>query len=255
MLNTRVVKYNRGVMSGHNKWSKIKHAKEAKDKAKGNIFSKMSRLITLAVVDGGGITDPDNNIRLRMVVDKAKVYNMPKENIERAILKGTGPGRNQIKEEIFEVFGPGKAAFIVLATTDNPNRTLSEIRNIIEKHEGKLGHKGSVLYLFNKCGLVKFHKKEISEEQVFAFADKIGAFDIDQDDEYFSVYFPFEKLGKINDYLGNSKIGIAEVDFKPQTSVPISNEQIVKKNLALVEALESLDDVQKVFSDFEICIN
>lgn len=250
MLIVVIVKYNKEVMSGHNKWSKVKRAKGIKDKVKGNVFSKMSRLITLAVIDGGEITNPENNIKLRMAVDKARVYNMPKENIERAIQKGIGPDKNQLKEEVFEVFGPGGTGFVVLVTTDNPNRTLSEIRNTVESHGAKLGNKGSVQYLFNKCGLVKFNKNDITEEEVFSFADRIGAFDIDQSEESFTVYFPFEKLGKIKEYLGGLKIGVAEVDFKPQTLLTINNENILKKNSELIEALENLEDVHKVFPDF-----
>jgi YebC/PmpR family DNA-binding regulatory protein len=136
-------------MSGHNKWSKIKRGKEAKDKVRGNTFSKLSRLITLAVLEGGGITDPNNNIKLRLAIDKAKHFNMPKENIARAVARASGPDKSQIREVIYEGFASAGVGLIIYATTDNPNRTLSEIRNILERHQGKLGTPGSVSYLFN----------------------------------------------------------------------------------------------------------
>lgn len=184
-------------MSGHSKWSKIKREKQAKDKQKGNIFSKLSRLITLAVIEGGGITDPENNIKLRLAIEKAKNLNLPKENIERAIEKGTGPESQELKEVVYEAFGPEGVSLIILATTDNMNRTLSEIRNVLELHGGKLGTQGSVLHLFKKSGLSTF-------------------------------------------------------EVMPYASVEISDKDVVKRVLGLVDAIENLDDVQKVFSNLKV---
>lgn len=238
-------------MSGHSKWSKIKRQKEATDKQKGTTFSKLSRLITLAVIEGGGIADPANNVRLRLAVEKAKQLNMPKDNIQRAIEKGIGPEKEQLKKAIYEVFAPGGVALIILATTDNVNRTLSEVRNIVESYGGKLGNQGSVLHLFKKCGLATFDLDVTNEESIFAFADKIKAFDIDKDEDYFLVYFPYEFLGTVKDYLGHLKAVAVEIVFKPQSFIEVRNSNEAKKILALVEALEDLDDVQKVFANYE----
>lgn len=236
-------------MSGHSKWSKIKREKETKDKQKSNIFSKLSHLITLAVIEGGGISDPENNIRLRLAIEKAKHLNLPKENIERAIEKGSGSHGLELKELIFEAFAPGGISLIILATSDSVNRTLSEIRNVVESHGGKMGDKGSVMYLFKKCGLVTFKAGEATEESVFNFADKIGAFDIDEDEKYFYVYIPYESLRKVKEFIGGLRADSVEIDYKPNSVVEISDEKLVKKILDFIEALDNLDDVQRVFAN------
>ncbi|MBI4008889.1 YebC/PmpR family DNA-binding transcriptional regulator [Candidatus Roizmanbacteria bacterium] len=236
-------------MSGHSKWSKIKRQKEATDKQKGTTFSKLSRLISLAVIEGGGITDPDNNVRLRFAIEKAKRSNMSKDNIDRAIQNGVAPGKNQLKETVYEVFAPSGVAMVILTTTDNANRTLSEIRNVVELHGGKLGNQGSVLYLFKKCGLAIFKTLEVTEESIFSFADKIGAFDMDKNEDYYYVYFPYEFLGKVKEYLNELDPMSVETDFKPQTLIKVEDKKKLEKISALVEALEDLDDVQKVFTN------
>jgi YebC/PmpR family DNA-binding regulatory protein len=233
-------------MSGHSKWANIKRKKAANDKVKGNVFGKMSRIITLAVIEGGGMADPDNNVKLRIAIEKAKSFNMPKENIKRAIERGSGPDKANIKEIIYEGFGPGGVAMLMQATTDNPNRTLGEIRSIMDRHEGKLGNSGSVGYLFKKCALMTFKKDSIKEEEVWEVGDKLGAFDIQDDQERFYVYFPFENLGHIKDKLEGVIYESAEVDFKPQTIIEVDSEKLAKvENLASL--LEDLDDVHKVF--------
>lgn len=239
-------------MSGHNKWSKIKKGKEIKDKQKSNVFSKLARIITLAVIEGGGIRDPENNIKLRLAIEKAKSLNFPKENIERAIEKGTGPDRQQLKEIIYEGFGPGGVALIILATTDNVNRTLGEVRHFLELQHGKLGNQGSVLYLFKKCGLATFKLSEAQEKSVTDFADKIEAFDINEDNEFYYVYFPYEHLGKVGEYLGDLKSSAVEVEYKSISSVEINDEDQAKKILDLIDVLENLDDVHKVFTNGKI---
>lgn len=239
-------------MSGHSKWANIKRKKQANDLVRGNIFSKLSRVITLSVIEGGGLTDPENNVKLRLAVEKAKSLNMPKENIKRAIDRGVGPNRDMIKEVLYEAFAPFGVALIISATTDNVNRTLSEIRNVIERHSGKLGNQGSVGYLFQKCGLIVFNKSEVNEEGVFAFADKIGASDIDQDEMHYQIYFPFENLGKIKEFINNLKYVSAEVDYKPSTLMIIDDIDKIKKITSLIDALENLDDVQKVYANFDI---
>lgn len=139
-------------MSGHSKWANIKRKKGLNDAIRSKIFAKLSRIIALSVSDGGGIVDPDNNVKLRLAIDNAKQFNMPKENIKRAIEHGAGHGRDQLKEVVYEGFAPHGVGFIIMTITDNPNRTYSEIRTRLEKHGGKLGKPGSVSYLFINKG-------------------------------------------------------------------------------------------------------
>lgn len=135
-------------MAGHSKWKQIKHKKAANDQQRAKIFSKISKLITIAVVEGGGMQDPAINVKLRLAIEKAKAANMPKDNIQRAIEKGSGPDRNNLKEVVYEGFGPQGVALVIHATTDNSNRTVGEVRSVIDKGGGKLGNQGAVSYLF-----------------------------------------------------------------------------------------------------------
>lgn len=239
-------------MSGHSKWANIKRQKQANDLVRGNLFSKLSRAITLAVIEGGGISDAEHNVKLRLAVEKARQFNMPKDNISRAIEGGAGPNKAQLKESIYEAYGPSGAAFVILVTTDNANRTLSEIRSILERHGGKLANQGSVAYLFRKCAVVVFNKSRSKEETVFGFAEEMNAFDIDEDETHFSAYIPFENLGRIKDHLHDLVYETAEIDFKPLTPFLVANEENSKKIVSLVEALEQHDDVQKVFTNADI---
>ncbi len=239
-------------MSGHSKWSQIKRKKGLKDQEKGRIFSKLAQTITIAVLEGGGATDPEHNVKLRMAIEKAKHENMPKENVQRAIEKGIGPNKENLHEIVYEGFGPGGVVFLIQATTDNSNRTHSEIKNVLERHQGKIGPQGSVIYLFKMCGIISFEKMSNKEEDVFTFSDKIHAFDIDDDDSSFTVYFPFESLGRVGDFLGELKPTPQELDYRPISTVKITNKGAIKSILNLVEALESIDEVHKVFSNFDI---
>ena len=238
-------------MSGHSKWSQIKRKKGLKDQQKGALFSKLSRLISLAVSESG-ISDPDNNIRLRMAIFQAKNANMPKENITRAIEKGSGPDKERLQELIYEGFGPSGSVFIIYTTTDNQTRTHTELKHAFEKNNGKIGSQGSVAYLFKKCGLLVINKELELEETIFKFADFINAFDIDEDQENFFIYFPFENIGKAHDNNILKTEASPELDFKPLAYVKINEEQTAKKILNLVSQLESIDDVHKVFSNFDI---
>lgn len=234
-------------MSGHSKWANIKRKKEVNDKAKSNAFSKLSRLITLAVIEGGKINDPNNNVKLRLAIDKAKTYNMPKSNIERAIEKAMGDASTSLREVIYEGFGPKGAGLILQATTDNPNRTSSEIRNTLERYGGKLGAQGSVNYLFIRCGLVTVARSAGTEEQIFALGDKLGALDIDEDETHFYIYVPFEAIGKIKVVAGDVPFN-AEIDYKPQTFIDLDSASLdVYHNM--ISALEDLDDVHRVFTN------
>lgn len=236
-------------MSGHSKWANIKRKKEANDKIKGNLFGKMSRVITLAVIEGGGITDPDLNPKLRLAIEKAQSINMPKENIKRAIERGVGPQKDQLKEVIYEGFGPYGVSLLILAATDNPNRTLSELRVNLEKNGGKLVQPGAVSYQFKKCGLIVFSKKKVDQDKIFEISDKLQAFDLEEDEEKYYIYFPYEFLGHVKEKIGDLPYDNLEIDFKPQIKIEINDEKKLEEILKLINFLESFDDIQKVFTN------
>ncbi len=239
-------------MAGHSKWSQIKRKKGLKDQQKGKIFSKLTRQITLSVLEGGGVTDPEKNLKLRIAMEQAKRENMPKENIQRAVEKGVGPDKEKLQEVLYEGFGPQGVALLVQAATDNSNRAHSEVKAVLDRFNGKIGTQGSVNYLFQKCGLITFDKTKNNEDDVFRFADNVQAQDIDADNSNITVYFPFENLGRVSTYLEGLEANPAEVDYRPLSTIKINNQQTAKKIIDLVEALESLDDVQKVYSNFDI---
>lgn len=236
-------------MSGHSKWANIKRKKEANDKVKGNIFSKLSRLVTIAVIEGGGITDPDNNLKLRLAIEKAHSFNMPKENIKRAIEKGVGPDKSKMVEIVYEAFGPYGVSLIILAHTDNQNRTLGEVKSVLDRNQGKLGSMGSVSYLFTKCGLIVINKKEVDQERLFEISEKLEALDVAEDDLKYSIYIPYSKLGHIKEALNNVNYDSAEVDYKPQNPISIEDDAKLEKISLLIEHLEALEDIQKVFAN------
>jgi len=254
MVNFLKVKYNKNYMAGHSKWANIKRKKEAEDKKRGKIFSKISRMITLAVLAGGGITDPDKNVKLRLAVEKAKEANMPKENIIRAIDRAKKPESSTLKEVIYEAFGPSGTALMIEGSSDNPNRTLSEVRNVLSRFGGKLATPGSVSHLFKRCGLLIIKKEKINEEKIFEIGESLLAFDIDQDSEAFYVYFPFENLGKVKELLSPIQPDAVEIDYKPSTLIKISDQQTGKTILDLIESLENLDDIQKVYFNCDISL-
>jgi len=239
-------------MSGHSKWANIKNKKAANDKVKASVFAKISRVITLAVVEGGGITNPDSNFRLRLAIDKAHMANMPKENIARAIEKGHGPDSSALKEVVYEAFGPHGVAFIIECATDNPTRTHNEVKGMLEKRGGKMGSQGSVGYLFQKCAVMVFNLSSASEEIIFEFGQALNAIDIDEGKGMITVYFPFEQFGKAKAALGPTlHPTIFEVEYRPLSRISVSNEAEAKHILELVEALEELEDVHAVFSNLE----
>ena len=236
-------------MSGHSKWANIKRKKQANDLVKGNVFAKMSHLITLAVFEGGGMIEPGNNVKLRLAIDKAKAVNMPNVNIKRAIEKGSGQNKMMLKEILYEGFGPYGIVLLILSTTDNSNRTSSEIKNMLEKNSGKLGTPGSVSYLFKKCAFVSFMKTEVNEEAVFKIGEGLQAFDINEDDSHFFVFFPFSNFGLLKIHLNNIKYDLAEVDYLPMMPVTLDFPNKEKRVLDIIEALESLDDIQRVYTN------
>lgn len=236
-------------MSGHSKWANIKRKKEANDKIKSNVFGKMSRLITLAVIQGGGIPEPENNVRLRLAIEKAQSVNMPKENIKRAIERAVGPNKTDMKEMIYEAFGPYGTYLVILAATDNSNRTMTEVKVILDKNKVKLGSQNSVLYQFIKCGLVVFDKKTVNQDDILELVDKLQSFDLEEDDDFYNVYIPYENLGRVKEILGDKKYSNAEVYFKPQNKINIEDDNKLQEISQLIDSLEALDDVQKVFTN------
>lgn len=231
-------------MSGHSKWANIKRKKGLKDQERGKIFSKLSRLITLAVFEGNKIVDPDKNIRLRLTIEKAKEHNMPKENIQRAIDRATSTEASSLKEMVYEGFGPGGVSLLIIATTDNQNRTFNDIRFTIEKLGGKIGSPGSVLYNFQKCAIAILDKGT-SEEELIQAAETLSAIDIDEEEDSNIIYFPFEKLGHADGFS-------AEPYYRPTNTITLTKQEDIDVLNAIVDAVEELDDVQKVYANVEI---
>lgn len=241
-------------MSGHSKWANIKHRKAKGDALKGNLFSKMSKEIIVAARQGGG--NPDANTRLRIAIQKARDANVPWENIQRAIKRGTGELEGAVYEEItYEGYGPGGVAVMVDVMTDNRNRTASDIRYIFSKNGGNLGETGSVAWLFKKKGYITVDKApNLSEDDLLMAALDGGAEDMSSDDkDVFEITTAPEDLYKVKEHL--EKLGIktssAEVTMIPQTTVKLSGHQ-AEQMMRLYEALEEHDDVQKVYANFDI---
>jgi YebC/PmpR family DNA-binding regulatory protein len=238
-------------MSGHSKWSTIKHKKGAADAKRGRIFTKLIREITMASRLGGG--SPEANPRLRKAVDEAKAVNMPAENIKRAIQRGTGELPGVSYEEVtLEGYGPGGAAVLIEAMTDNKNRTLPEIRTIFSKHGGNLSESGSVRFLFHKKGYIAIEKDKASEDAVMEAAIEAGAEDVNFTDQYHEIETAPEALAEVKAQLEQKGLpmAIAEITMIPTTQVPLDTrraEQMVK----LMEALEEHDDVQNVWGNFD----
>lgn len=239
-------------MSGHNKWSKIKRKKGASDAKRSKIFTKILKEITIAVKESG--SDPDANPRLRLALNNAKGANMPKDNIQRAINKGNETGGDNYTEVSYEGYAPGGVAVFVECTTDNINRTVSNIRMLFNKYGGNLSTKGSLSFLFERKGIFSIPKSNINDENTFSLEMiDAGAEDMELEDEIFVVYCPFENFGLIQKKLEELNIETenAELQRIPNTTVKLSSEQ-ARKVLRLIEVIEEDDDVQNVFHNLEI---
>ena len=240
-------------MSGHSKWSTIKHKKGAADAKRGKIFTRILKEMTVAARLGGG--DPAGNPRLRAAVAEAKAANMPKDNIDRAIKRGTGEIEGVTYEEItYEGYGPGGVAIIVEALTDNTNRTTPEIRHMFEKHGGNFGTPGSVKFQFEKKGYFAIEKKTVSEDKLMEVALDAGADDLQTDDpEIFEVYTAPSSFEAVRQALEENKIATVEakLDMIPSTYVAV-DEQKSKQIMKLLESLDDHDDTQNVWSNFDI---
>jgi YebC/PmpR family DNA-binding regulatory protein len=238
-------------MSGHSKWSTIKHKKGAADAKRGRLFTKLIREITMAAKQGGGA--PESNPRLRKAIDDAKAVNMPADNIKRAVQRGTGelPGVNY-EEITFEGYGPGGTAILVETLTDNKNRTLPEIRTIFSKHGGNLGEAGSVRFLFQKKGYLAIEKDKASEDAVMEAAIEAGADDVATTDQYHEVQTSPENFEEVKKQLEAKKLplAVAEISMIPSTEVMLDARK-AEQMMKLMEAIEDHDDVQNVWANFD----
>lgn len=241
-------------MSGHSKWSTIKRQKESKDAKKGQVFTKLAKAIIIAVKAGGGIGDPEKNFRLRLAIDKAKALNMPKENILRAIQKGEGEKDGVNWSEVtYEGYGPESIAVIIEAATDNKNRTTSEIKNIFDRAGGSLASPGAVAFQFKKTGLLIVEKTNNPSEQILNLMD-LEVEDIQEASDVIEIYTKPEHTREIRNKIEalNFKVLSEELIMKPLAEVKIVDLTKAEKIFKFMEILEEHDDVQKVFSNFDI---
>lgn len=239
-------------MSGHSKWASIKHKKGAVDAKRGKIFSKLIKEITVAARLGGG--DPMGNPRLRSAIQAAKAENMPKDNIERAIKKGTGELEGTSYEEVnYEAYGPGGVAVMIDCLTDNKNRTVADLKHIFDRHGGSLGEPGCVSWIFKKRGLIVFARNKVEEEKLFDLALEAGAEDIDEGETEFEVITDpsdFESVKKAFDDAGLTYT-LSEISMVPQNTVNLEGKG-AEQMLNLMEALEDNDDISHVYANFDI---
>jgi len=242
-------------MSGHNKWSSIKHKKGAADAKKGKLFTKLIKELTVAAKNGGG--DPETNARLRTAVLTARTANMPNDNIARAIKKGTGElaGASVYEDVVYEGYGPGGTAVIVEVLTDNKNRTVSDIRHVFTRSNGNLGESGCVGWMFTKKGIVTVSASSSSEDALMEASIEAGAEDVVNDGDVFLVYTAANSnaLESVRTALETKKIKIesAEISMVPQTTITLSGKD-AENMIKLIDNLEDHDDVQKVHSNFDI---
>jgi len=239
-------------MSGHSKWHSIKHKKAVVDARRGQQFTKLARAITVAAREGGG--DPDGNSGLALAVQKARDASMPKDNIERAIAKGTGEGADadQIETVLYEGYAPGGVALLIEAMTDNRNRTGADIRHLFTKHGGNLGEPGSVSYLFDKRGVVVIDAARYGEDDLMGAIDA-GALDISLDDDVFEVITEPADLVTVRRALEEAGVEIesAAVSQLPKSRVPIGENE-ASRLMKLIDALEESDDVSSVDANFDV---
>ena len=239
-------------MSGHSKWHSIKHKKAKVDAAKGRIFTRVIKELTVAARLGGG--DADSNPRLRVALAAAKAANMPAKNIENAIKKGTGELPGVVYEDVtYEGYGPGGVALFIEAVTDNKNRTVAELRHLLSRYGGNLGESGSVAWMFERKGMISVPIDNYDEDELLEVALECGAEDMEKGDEYYEIYTAFEDFQQIRADIEQKGIHIesAELTMVPQNSIKLEGknaEQLMK----LIDALDEHDDVQNVHANFDI---
>jgi YebC/PmpR family DNA-binding regulatory protein len=241
-------------VSGHSKWSTIKHKKGAADAKRGQLFTKLSKAIIVAAKDGG--PDPANNLALQNAIEKAKSYSMPKDTIERAIARGAGTDADAAAYEtvVYEGYGPEGVAVLVEALTDNRNRTASDVRHLFTKHGGNLGTTGAVAWLFERRGIVLVESEGVDEDELTLAAAEGGADDVELDGTVFQVTAAPDALAAVREAIEAAGITVAsaELTMVPKTTVAVADESSAKKLIRLIEALEDLDDVQEVSANFDI---
>lgn len=239
-------------MSGHSKWSSIKHKKGAADARRGKMFTKLIKEITVAARLGGG--DPNGNPRLRTAVEAAKAANMPKDNIERGIKKGTGELEGVNYEEMsYEGYGPGGAAVLVECLTDKKNRTVAEVKHLFERNGGSLGEPGCVSWLFDKKGLIVVDKADADEETLFELALDSGAEDVRDDGDEFEIVTDPGDFGSVKQAIEDAgiNISVAENGMVPRNTVKLEGKN-ARQVISLMEGLEDNDDVSRVYANFDI---
>ena len=241
-------------MSGHSKWSSIKHKKGAADAKRGKLFSKLSRAIIVAAKEGG--PDPTGNLALQNAIEKARSYSMPKDNIERAIARGSGADSDAASFEtvIYEGYGPSGVAVIVEALTDNRNRTASDVRHAFDKHDGNLGTSGAVVWLFERRGIVLVLADGVDEDELTLAAAEGGADDVSRDGSSYEIVSAPESLAEVRRAVEGAGFTVdsAELTMVPKTTVEVADESDAKKVLRLIDQLEENDDVQDVYANFDI---
>src|SRR5437867_4632921 len=241
-------------MSGHSKWSTIKHKKGAADAKRGKLFSKLSRAIIVAAKEGG--PDPAGNLALQNAIEKARSYSMPKDNIERAIARGSGADSDAQAFEtvVYEGYGPSGVAVIVEALTDNRNRTASDVRHVFSKNDGNLGGSGAVTWLFERRGIVLVDAEGVDEDELTLAAAEGGADDVSRDGSTYEIVSAPEALTAVREAVEASGFTIesAELTMVPKTTIEVADESSAKKIIRLIEQLEENDDVQDVYANFDI---
>jgi YebC/PmpR family DNA-binding regulatory protein len=241
-------------LSGHSKWSSIKHKKGAADAKRGKLFSKLSRAIIVAAKEGG--PDPANNLALQNAVEKARSYSMPKDNIDRAIARGSGAGTDAEAFEtvVYEGYGPEGVAVLVEALTDNRNRTASDVRHLFARHGGNLGATGAVAWQFERRGVVLVPGDGVDEEELLLVAADGGADDVERDGDVFQVTSAPEVLAAVRTAIEQAgfEVESAELTMVPKTTVAVDDESKARQVMRLIDALEDNDDVQDVYANFDI---
>jgi YebC/PmpR family DNA-binding regulatory protein len=241
-------------MSGHSKWSSIKHKKGAADAKRGQLFTKLTRALIVAAKDGG--PDPAANLALQNAIEKARAASMPKDNIERAIARGAGTGADAAAYEhiSYEGYGPGGVAVYLDVLTDNRNRTAGEVRHIFARHDGNLAESGAVAWLFERKGVVLVDRDVTDEDELTLAAADAGAEDVAEEGSSFEVTCAPEALHAVREALENAGLAVTdgEVTMLPKTTVAIEDESVARKILKLIDGLEENDDVQEVYANFDI---
>ena len=241
-------------MSGHSKWSTIKHKKGAADAKRGKLFTKLSKAIIVAAKEGGA--DPAANLSLQNAIEKAKSYSMPKDTIERAIARGSGADADadSFEQVVYEGYGPSGVAVIVEALTDNRNRTAADVRAAFSKYDGNLGGSGAVAWLFERRGVILVDADRFDEDELTLAAAEGGADDVEQDGSSFRVTATPESLTAVREAIeaAGMEVESAELTMIPKTTVNLEDESAAKKTLKLMDALEENDDVQEVYANFDI---